>query len=62
MARFGECWKQSLRYREVDHDQIQGLRRVTLNDNPNIGDVGLQYITDVLMDDFWIRGIVKQNL
>ncbi|XP_014292831.1 centrosomal protein of 78 kDa [Halyomorpha halys] len=61
IARLGECWKQSLRYREVDHDQIQGLRRITLNDNPEIGDAGLQYINDVLMDDFWVRALDMQN-
>lgn len=56
IARFGECWKHSLRYREVSHEIISGLRRIILNNNPNIGDKGLQSIVLVLCDDFWIRG------
>ncbi|XP_073975179.1 centrosomal protein of 78 kDa-like isoform X3 [Rhodnius prolixus] len=61
IARFGECWKHSLRYREVSHEIISGLRRIILNNNPNIGDKGLQSIVLVLCDDFWIRALDMQN-
>lgn len=61
IARYGECWKHSLRYREVPNELIPGLRRVTINNNPEIGDKGLQDIIDVLFDDYWIKAIDMQN-
>ncbi|XP_014251160.1 protein Cep78 homolog isoform X2 [Cimex lectularius] len=61
IARYGECWKHSLRYREVPNELIPGLRRVTINNNPDIGDKGLRCIIDVLFDDYWIKAIDMQN-
>ncbi|XP_014240277.1 centrosomal protein of 78 kDa-like isoform X2 [Cimex lectularius] len=61
IARYGECWKHSLRYRNVPNELIPGLRRITINDNPDIGDKGLNVMIDVLLDDFWIKAVDMQN-
>ena len=36
---FHDTWKQSLRYREPNFDAMPGLRRLTLNDNPRLGEL-----------------------
>lgn len=48
MYRYSESWKQTLRYREPDLDGMRGLRRLTCNNNPDIGDEGLMTICEVL--------------
>lgn len=55
--RYSEGWKKSLRYRDVDPETIPGLKRISLNHNPDIGDTGLMYILEVLKEDVWIKGI-----
>ncbi|KAM7534532.1 hypothetical protein Aperf_G00000104766 [Anoplocephala perfoliata] len=38
-----------------------GLRRLTLNDNPQIGNSGSKLLCDVLCEDHWIKAIDLQN-
>ncbi|VDN13541.1 unnamed protein product [Dibothriocephalus latus] len=42
-------------------DGLGGLRRVTLNDNPDIGDAGAVQLADALRDDLWIKAVDLQN-
>ncbi|KAL1116693.1 hypothetical protein AAG570_005165, partial [Ranatra chinensis] len=56
LSRFEETWRNSLRYREVDSNQLAGLRRLTVNNNKDIGDAGFKEIVDVLYDDLWLKG------
>jgi len=56
MLRHNEAWKDSLRYRRPDLDRMHGLRRITLNCNPLIGDHGTQILAEVLKDDLWVKG------
>jgi len=56
MLRHNEAWKDSLRYRRPDLDRMHGLRRITLNSNPLIGDHGTQILAEVLKDDLWVKG------
>ena len=40
---------------------MPGLRRITLNHNPNIGDVGCGEIAESLREDLWVRAVDLQN-
>lgn len=55
--RFSEAWKHSLRYRNIDVNEIRGLKFISMNENPLIGDEGVQKILDALIDDVWIEKI-----
>lgn len=59
--RYCECWHKSLRYEDPNVDNMGGLKRITLNNNPNIGDEGLSRILDELDDDLWIKAIDMQK-
>lgn len=61
IIRFTEGWRQSLRYRDVEADQIPGLKYVALNQNADVGDAGLQALLGVLVEDEWIRGMEMQQ-
>lgn len=61
IQRFSEAWMQSLRYQNVDPDKFPGLRKIVLNNNPEIGDEGLQLLTEVLLEDVWIKDIEVQS-
>ncbi|XP_044743647.1 uncharacterized protein LOC123305874 isoform X2 [Chrysoperla carnea] len=61
ISRYSESWKQTLRYREPDLDGMRGLRRLTCNNNPDIGDEGLMTVCEVLQDDLWMKAIDFQN-
>lgn len=56
MRRHQEAWKGSLRYRRPDLDSMQGLRRITLNFNPMLGDQAAAALADTLKDDLWLKG------
>ncbi|XP_057298636.1 centrosomal protein of 78 kDa-like isoform X2 [Hydractinia symbiolongicarpus] len=58
--RHGEAWKDSLRYRRPDLDQMEGLRRITLCEN-NIGDYGARILADALKDDLWLKALDLQH-
>ncbi|XP_046396973.1 centrosomal protein of 78 kDa-like [Ischnura elegans] len=57
IQRFVEIWQQSLRYQRPNLDSMMGLRQITLNYNPLIGDEGLKLLLEGLEDDLWITGI-----
>jgi hypothetical protein len=59
--RLSESWNRSLRYQPLDCSSLEGLRKVILNNNPDIGDNGLKIITDELSEDVWIKEIEMQN-
>lgn len=50
-----------MRYRDVDADKIPGLKYVCLNQNPDIGDEGLNAILTVLKEDEWIKSLEMQH-
>uniref|UniRef100_G1STQ4 Centrosomal protein 78 n=1 Tax=Oryctolagus cuniculus TaxID=9986 RepID=G1STQ4_RABIT len=55
MRRHEETWAESLRYRRPDLDCMAGLRRITLNCNTLIGDLGARAFADSLSEDLWLR-------
>uniref|UniRef100_A0A0X3PR66 Centrosomal protein of n=1 Tax=Schistocephalus solidus TaxID=70667 RepID=A0A0X3PR66_SCHSO len=55
------AWQESLRYRIPNLDGLGGLRRLTLNDNPDISDTGAIQLADALRDDLWIKAVDLQN-
>lgn len=56
MLRHSIKWESSLRDEKVNHEHSTGLKRITLNRNPRMGDEGVKYIADALQDDLWFRG------
>ena len=56
MKRHTEAWRDSLRYGVPQMDKMPGLRRVTLNNNPLIGNQGAQLLAEALKDDLWVKG------
>ena len=56
MKRHNEAWQDSLRYRRPDLDRMPGIRRITVNHNPMLGDQGAQVLADALKDDLWLKG------
>ncbi|XP_058461676.1 protein Cep78 homolog isoform X2 [Malaya genurostris] len=61
IQRFAQSWQHSLRYRNIDTNNMQGLRNILLNGNRNIGDEGLIELTEILKDDEWIRQVHLRN-
>ncbi|ESO83029.1 hypothetical protein LOTGIDRAFT_134022, partial [Lottia gigantea] len=61
MKRHSEAWGDSLRYRRPDLDRMPGIRRITLNDNPLIGDQGAMSLADALKDDLWLKALDLQS-
>ncbi|XP_062555391.1 protein Cep78 homolog [Armigeres subalbatus] len=61
IKRFAQSWEHSLRYGDVDVEEMQGLRIVSLSSNTGIGDEGLKELTEVLKDDEWIRQVLFRN-
>ncbi|KAF9794025.1 hypothetical protein SFRURICE_015194 [Spodoptera frugiperda] len=59
--RYSENWTHTLRYRLPELDAMAGLRRITLCANPQLGDVGVCKLLDVLADDLWIKALDVQN-
>lgn len=55
--RFSEAWKHSLRYRNINVNQIRGLKYIAMNGNPSIGDEGVQCLLNALIDDVWLEKI-----
>ena len=56
VKRNADAWKESLRYGEPLMDKMAGIRRITLNGNPTLGDRGAGLLADALKDDRWIKG------
>lgn len=61
IQRFSEAWTQSLRYQNIDAESFPGLRKLLLNNNPEIGDEGLEFLTEILLEDVWLKDIEMQN-
>uniref|UniRef100_A0A673UCS9 Centrosomal protein of 78 kDa n=1 Tax=Suricata suricatta TaxID=37032 RepID=A0A673UCS9_SURSU len=61
MRRHEETWAESLRYRRPDLDCMAGLRRITLNCNTLIGDIGASAFAESLSDDLWLRALDLQQ-
>lgn len=59
--RHEECWAHSLRSRIANPDIMHGLRRLTLNDNPELGDDGVADLLESLKDDLFVKAIDLQN-
>ncbi|XP_043342927.1 centrosomal protein of 78 kDa isoform X3 [Cervus elaphus] len=55
IRRHEETWAESLRYRRPDLDCMAGLRRITLNCNTLIGDLGANGFAESLSEDLWLR-------
>ena len=54
-------WAESLRYRTPDLKQMGGIKRLTLNANPAIGDDGITLLCEVLPQDLWVKAIDLQG-
>uniref|UniRef100_A0A5K3FS42 Centrosomal protein of 78 kDa n=1 Tax=Mesocestoides corti TaxID=53468 RepID=A0A5K3FS42_MESCO len=61
LHRRSDIWKNSLRYQTPNFDSFGGLRRITLNDNPRVGNSGSKMLSDVLQDDMWMKAVDMQN-
>ncbi|XP_032283439.1 centrosomal protein of 78 kDa isoform X3 [Phoca vitulina] len=61
MRRHEEIWAESLRYRRPDLDCMAGLRRITLNCNTLIGDLGASAFAESLSEDLWLRALDLQQ-
>lgn len=61
MRRHEETWAESLRYRRPDLDCMAGLRRITLNCNMLIGDLGASAFAETLSEDLWLRALDLQQ-
>lgn len=59
--RFSEAWIRSLRYQNLDAAQFDGVKKIYINNNPQIGDEGIEILTDELGEDVWIKEIEVQN-
>lgn len=59
--RYCQSWHSSLRYEEPVVNNMAGLRRICINNNPNFGDEGLDLILNELMDDLWIKALDMQR-
>ncbi|TEA28798.1 hypothetical protein DBR06_SOUSAS60310001, partial [Sousa chinensis] len=54
IRRHEETWAESLRYRRPDLDCMPGLRRIALNCNKLIGDLGACAFAESLSEDLWL--------
>lgn len=59
--RYCESWHNSLRYSDPNIQVMRGIKRITLNGNPMIGDDGLNFILNELDDDLWIKALDMQK-
>ncbi|XP_038660836.1 centrosomal protein of 78 kDa isoform X2 [Scyliorhinus canicula] len=59
--RHSQVWAESLRYRRPDLDCMTGLRRITMNCNTLIGDIGAAAFADALKDDLWLKALDLQQ-
>nr|XP_023026291.1 centrosomal protein of 78 kDa [Leptinotarsa decemlineata] len=59
--RYCESWHNSLRYENPQSGVMRGIKRITINCNPEFGDTGLEHILDELEDDLWIKALDLQR-
>ncbi|CAK9830757.1 Centrosomal protein of 78 kDa [Anthophora retusa] len=58
---YHDTWKQSLRYQEPNLEAMPGLRRLTLNDNPQLGDVAVTELIEAVRDSLWLKALDLQR-
>nr|XP_034172610.1 centrosomal protein of 78 kDa-like [Osmia lignaria] len=58
---YHDTWKQSLRYQEPNLEAMPGLRRLTLNDNPQLGDTAATELIEAIRDSLWLKAIDLQR-
>lgn len=56
LNRDSAMWQDTLRLRQPHLDGMRGLRRISLNNNPKLGDSGVVVIAEDLVEDLWIKG------
>lgn len=61
LNRDSAMWQDTLRQRQPYLDGMKGLRRLTLNSNPALGDQGAAAIAEVLTEDLWIKGELRRD-
>ncbi|XP_072754207.1 uncharacterized protein [Anoplolepis gracilipes] len=61
LALYHDTWKQSLRYREPNFEAMPGLRRLTLNDNPHLGNCAVREMIEAIRDSLWIKALDLQH-
>ncbi|KAM9822234.1 centrosomal protein of 78 kDa isoform 1-T2 [Syngnathus typhle] len=61
MQRHGSVWAQSLRYQQPKLEAMGGLRRLTLNCNTLIGDLGATRLARELAEDLWLKAVDLQK-
>lgn len=61
IKRHNEAWQDSLRYRRPDLDRMSGIRRITVNCNPLLGDQGALSLAEALKDDLWLKALDLQQ-
>lgn len=61
LALYHDTWKQSLRYREPNFETMPGLRRLTLNDNPHLGNYAAREVIEAICDSLWMKALDLQH-
>ncbi|XP_029172397.1 protein Cep78 homolog [Nylanderia fulva] len=61
LALYHDTWKQSLRYREPNFEAMPGLRRLTLNDNPHLGNCAVREMIEAIRDSLWMKALDLQH-
>lgn len=61
LALYHDTWKQSLRYREPNFEAMPGLRRLTLNDNPHLGNCAVREMLEAIRDSLWMKALDLQH-
>ncbi|XP_051923285.1 centrosomal protein of 78 kDa isoform X1 [Hippocampus zosterae] len=61
IQRHGSAWAQSLRYQQPKLEGMGGLRRLTLNCNTLIGDLGAVRLARELAEDLWLKAVDLQK-
>lgn len=61
LALYHDTWKQSLRYREPNLETMPGLRRLTLNDNPHLGNCAAREVLEAIRDSLWMKALDLQH-
>lgn len=61
LALYHDTWKQSLRYREPNFETMPGLRRLTLNDNPHLGNCAVREMIEAIRDSLWMKALDLQH-
>ncbi|XP_043257710.1 centrosomal protein of 78 kDa [Colletes gigas] len=58
---YHDTWKQSLRYQEPNIEAMPGLRRLTLNENPQLGDTVAIELIEAIRDSLWLKALDMQR-